>query len=216
MTDWQRDVQQTYDRVASEYAARIFDELDGKPFDRDLLDRFGELVRPLGPVCDLGCGPGQIARYLSERGLETIGVDLSPGMIAEARRLNPGLRFEQGSMLALAFEDNELGGIAAFYSIVNVPRADQPQAFAESYRVLKPGGWLLVAFHIGEDDVHLDEWWDTPVSIDFYFFPPEEIEARLVAAGFTLEESHLREPYPEVEHPSQRAYLLARKPVSAA
>jgi trans-aconitate methyltransferase len=91
MTDWQHDVRQTYDRVAGEYAARIFDELDGKPFDRAILDRFGDLVRPLGPVCDLGCGPGQVTRYLAGRGLETVGVDLSPGMIAEARRLNPGL-----------------------------------------------------------------------------------------------------------------------------
>jgi ubiquinone/menaquinone biosynthesis C-methylase UbiE len=213
MTDWQHSVQQTYDRVAAEYAARISDELDGKPFDRAILDRFGELVRPLGAVCDLGCGPGQIARYLAERGLETVGVDLSPGMIVEARRLNPALRFEQGTMLALDFADGELGGIAAFYSIVNVPRNAQPQAFAEAWRVLKPGGWLLVAFHVGEQDVHLDEWWETPVSIDFLFFSSEEIEARLVAAGFSMEERHVREPYPEVEHPSQRAYLLARKPV---
>ena len=212
MRHWQRSVQQTYDLVAGEYAARIFDELAGKPFDRAILDRFGELARPLGPVCDLGCGPGQVARYLAERGLETVGIDLSPGMIAEARRLNPGLRFEQGAMLALDFADGELGGIAAFYSIVNVPRDEQPLAFTEAWRVLRPGGWLLVAFHIGEGDVHLDEWWETPVSIDFLFFQPAEIEERLVAAGFILEESHVRQPYPDVEHPSQRAYLLARKP----
>ena len=75
-----------------------------------------------GQSATSGVGQGQIARYLAERGLETVGVDLSPGMIDEARRLNPGLRFEQGTMLALDFEDDELGGIAAFYSIVNVPR----------------------------------------------------------------------------------------------
>ena len=80
------------------------------------------------------------------------------------------------------------------------------------YRVLAPGGLLLVAFHVGDETVHLDEWWDIPVSVEFYFFEPAEIEARLVAAGFTIEEHHVREPYPDVEHPSRRAYLLARKP----
>ena len=216
MPAWERDVQATYDLVATEYAARIFGELAHKPFDRTILDRFAELALPLGPVCDLGCGPGQIARYLHEqwhqRGLDVFGIDLSPAMVEQARALNPGLRFEQGTMLALDLPDGQLGGIAAFYSIVNVLREDQPRAFAELWRVLKPGGWLLVAFHVGDRDIHLEEWWDTLVSVDFYFFDPAEIEARLTEAGFVVEERHLREPYPEVEHPSRRAYLLARKP----
>jgi SAM-dependent methyltransferase len=178
------------------------------------------LARPLGPVCDLGCGPGQVARYLHDRwhqhGLDVFGIDLASEMVAEARHRNPRLRFEQGTMLALDLPDGALGGIAAFYSIVNVPRADQPRAFAELHRVLAPGAPLLVAFHVGgadgRDDVHLEDWWETPVSIDFYFFEPAEIEARLTAAGFTIAESHVREPYPDVEHPSRRAYLLAVKP----
>jgi SAM-dependent methyltransferase len=212
MTDWQDGVRDAYDRVASEYATRIFDELAGKPLDRALLDRFADATRDRGLVCDLGCGPGQLARYLHERGVDVVGIDLSPGMIAEARRLNPGLRFEVGSMLALDVEDGALAGAAAFYSIVNVPREVQPIAFAEMYRVLQPGGLLLVAFHIGDEDIHLDHWWETPVSIDFLFFAPSEIEARLVAAGFAIEDVVEREPYPEVEHPSRRAYILARKP----
>jgi SAM-dependent methyltransferase len=216
VSPWEANVRATYDRVADEYAARIFGELADKPFDRAILDRFAERARPLGPVCDLGCGPGQVARYLHEgwhqRGLEVFGIDLSPTMVERARALNPGLRFEQGTMLALDLADDSLGGIAAFYSIVNVPREDQPRAFAELQRVLVPGGLLLVAFHVGDETVHLDEWWDTPVSVDFYFFQPDEIVDRLAAAGFTIEERHVREPYPDVEHPSRRAYLLARKP----
>jgi ubiquinone/menaquinone biosynthesis C-methylase UbiE len=216
MSGWEREVQETYDRVAGEYADRIFDELAGKPFDREILDRLAQLTFSLGPVCDLGCGPGQVARYLHdgwhERGLEVVGIDLSPEMVAEARRRSPDLRFEQGTMLALKLPAESLGGIAAFYSIVNVPRDEQPRAFAECWRVLVPGGLLLVAFHVGDEDIHLEEWWGTTVSIDFYFFDPDEIEARLVEAGFEMVEHHVREPYPEVEHPSRRAYLLARKP----
>jgi SAM-dependent methyltransferase len=207
---WESGVRASYDRVAAEYAERIAGELADKPFDRALLDRFAALVRPLGPVCDLGCGPGHVAAYLHERGLDIFGVDLSPAMVAQARRLNPGLRFEAGTMLALDLPDAQLGGIVAFYSIVNVPRSSQPAAFAELRRVLKAGGYVLVAFHLGEEDRHLDEWWDQPVSIDFYFYQTDEIAARLTEAGFTIEERLERDPYPEVEHPSRRAYLLAR------
>ncbi len=207
---WESGVRASYDRVAAEYAERIAGELADKPFDRALLDRFADLVRPLGAVCDVGCGPGHVAAYLYTRGLDVFGVDLAPEMVAQARRLNPGIRFERGTMLALDLPDGQLGGIVAFYSIVNVPRESQPAAFAELRRVLHPGGWLLVAFHLGEEDRHLDEWWDQPVSIDFYFYRTDEIVARLVEAGFVVEERLERDPYPEVEHQSRRAYLLAR------
>ena len=218
MSDWQRDVQTAYDRVAAEYAGRIYDELAGKPFDRAILDRFAALAGPLGPLCDLGCGPGQVARYLRDHARqpepEVFGIDLSPEMVAEARRRNPDLRFEQGTMLALDLADGQLGGIAAFYSIVNVPRA-RP---APRLRRVLAGACAGRAPAGGVPRRHgrrpPGRVVGIPVSVDFYFFDPAEIEARLTAAGFTIDESHVREPYPDVEHPSRRAYLLARKPLS--
>lgn len=211
MDSSESDTQQSYDRVAAEYTARIADELQHKPFDRALLDRFAATVRPVGSVCDLGCGPGHVARYLHERGVDVAGLDLSPEMVTQARRLNPTIRFEQGTMLALPFDDASLGGVAAFYSIIHIPRPDLPQVCSEMWRVLRPGGAALVAFHLGHEDRHLDEWWDRPVSLDFRFFTVAEVEEPLRAACFQLEESTQRDPYPEVEHPSRRGYILARK-----
>ena len=95
------DLQTSYDRVAEEYVKRIFDELEHKPLDRQLLDRLAERVRGLGPVCDLGCGPGHVARYLRDREVDVFGIDLSPGMVRQARRLSPEIEFTQGNMLAL-------------------------------------------------------------------------------------------------------------------
>src|SRR5439155_15857605 len=79
-----------YDRVAEKYAAAFFDELERKPFDRALLDRFAAAVAGRGRVCDVGCGPGHVGRYLAARGVEVFGLDLSPRMVELARRLNPG------------------------------------------------------------------------------------------------------------------------------
>jgi trans-aconitate methyltransferase len=89
------DLQGSYDRVAVEYAQRIYKELKHKPLDRQLLDRFAARVRGLGPVCDLGCGPGHGAYYLHRRGVQVAGVDLSSAMVEQARRLNPGIEFQQ-------------------------------------------------------------------------------------------------------------------------
>jgi SAM-dependent methyltransferase len=206
------DTRQSYDRVAAEYAARIFGELEHKPFDRVMLDRLGADVGSLGPICDLGCGPGQVARYLHDRGFDAMGVDLSPGMVEEARRLSPNILFTQGSMLSLSLDDESLGGIAAFYSVIHIPRPQLPDAFREMRRVLRPGGEILIAFHLGDEDRHLEEWWDKPVSLDFQFFRPAEIEDALAAAGFRPVETLERDPYPDVEQQTRRAYVLARKP----
>jgi len=204
------DLQTSYDRVAKEYVERIFNELEGKPLDRQLLDRFAESVE--GRVCDLGCGPGQVARYLQGRGVEVCGIDLSPGMVEQARRLNPGIEFTPGNLLSLEVADEAWGGVAAFYSIIHLPRAEVVLALREVRRVLRPGGVLLLAFHIGEETVHLDEWWGERVAVDFTFFRPDEMEGYLTAAGFEIEEVIERAPYEHVEHPSRRAYIFAHKP----
>ena len=205
------DLQNSYDRVAGPYAEQIFDELSRKPLDRQLLDRLAESAGGIGPICDLGCGPGQAARYLHTQGVEVCGVDLSAGMVEQARRLNPCIPFLQGDMLALDIADETWGGIAAFYSLIHVPRAELGQAAREMYRVLRPRGLALVAFHIGDETKHLGDWFGEPVSVDFFFFRLEEIKDPLLAAGFVIEEVIEREPYPDVEYPSRRAYLYARK-----
>src|SRR5262249_8229797 len=167
MTDPERDnVRASYDRLAAEYVRRIYDELKHKPLDRELLERFAERVRGLGPACDLGCGPGQVARYLHERGVEVVGVDLSPGMVEQARRLNPGIDFRQGDLTALDVADGAWDGIAAFYSIIHVPRAKVTAALRGLRRVLRPGGVLLLAFHIGDEELRVDELWGERVAVD--------------------------------------------------
>ena len=206
------DLQASYDAVADEYVRRIYDELQHKPLDRQCLDRFAGGVSEAGLVGDLGCGPGHVASYLHGRGVNVIGIDLSPAMIEQASRLNPGVAFRRGDMLALDVEDEAWAGAVAFYSIIHVPRDEVVKALVEIKRVLRPGASLLMAFHIGAEVVHLDELWGRAISADFVFFQPEEMENYLNAAGFIVEEVMIRPPYEDVEYPSHRAYVFARKP----
>jgi SAM-dependent methyltransferase len=202
-----------YDRIAPEYARRLYKELDGKPLDRDLLRRLAAATGGHGPVCDMGCGPGHVARFLRGLDAEVFGLDLSPQMLAEARRLNPDIPFREGDMLALPLADAELAGIAAFYAIVNLPPETLATAFAEMARVLAPGGLLLLAFHSGDEVIRPSEEWGQPISMEFFYFPPVVIRTQLVEAGFEIEEVIERGPYaPDVEYQSDRAYIFARKP----
>lgn len=207
------DLQRSYDRVAEDYAAEFRDELSKKPFDRKLLDWLIEKVGDQRAICDMGCGPGQIARYLRDRGANACGIDLSAGMVEQAQKLNPDIPFQQGDMLDLVdVADNSFGGIAAFYSIIHVPRETIHQALSELARVLEPEGTLLLTIHVGDGTIHKDEWWGKEVSLDFFFYGTEEMKSYLERAGFVLDEVVERDPHPEVEYPSRRAYIFARKP----
>jgi SAM-dependent methyltransferase len=209
-------VRENYDRIAEEYARRLFRELDGKPLDRELLRRFADAVRGHGPVCDMGCGPGHVARLLRDGRVHVFGLDLSPQMVAQARHLNPHIEFREGNILKLELEDGSLAGIIAFYAIVNIPPQSLPIAFAEMHRVLKPGGLLLLSFHIGEEVIRPEELWGNRVSMEFYKLQPERIQRLLTHAAFVIEDIVERDPYaPDVEFQSRRAYVFARKPAAA-
>ena len=212
MNQQRAETQTSYDRIADEYARQIYGELAGKPLDRAILDRFAERLRGRGVVCDMGCGPGQIGRYLADRGLLVVGVDLSPGMVAQAAALNPDVAFRVGDMTALDEPDGAWAGIAAFYSIIHVPPGEIVAALTEMRRVLQPDGLLLLAFHIGDEVVRSEELMGQAVALDFWFYTPEQMRRWLGEAGYGVEEIIEREPYaPDVEHQSRRAYVLARK-----
>jgi SAM-dependent methyltransferase len=206
-------IRESYDRLAAEYARRIFNELQQKPLDRRLLDRFAAEMAGRGEVCDMGCGPGHIARYLRDAGTAVFGLDLSPRMVEQARRLNPDISFREGNIMALDLPDGGLSGISAFYAIVNIPNAFLPLVFREMNRVLRPGGLLLLAFHTGDEILHEDELWGLRIAMDFFLFPLPAIRNHLEAAGLVIEKIIERAPYaPEVEYQSRRAYIFARKP----
>jgi ubiquinone/menaquinone biosynthesis C-methylase UbiE len=157
-----------------------------------------------------------VARYLHDRGVDICGIDLSPGMLEQARKLNPAIEFHLGNILALEVEEGAWAAIVAFYSIVHIPRADILQAFREMFRALKPGGLLFVAFHIGIEVLREENLWGHPVSLDVVFYARKEVEGYLALAGFAIEDSLERDPYaPEVEYQSRRAYIRASKPAPA-
>ena len=207
-------IRENYDRIADEYAAHLFTELHNKPQDQELLRRFASQVSGRGEVCDMGCGPGQVARYLHGAGVTVFGLDLSLGMLHQARKLNPGIPFREGNLLSLNLRDNTLAGITAFYAIVNIEDPLLPQVFREMQRVLQPGGLLLLSFHTGDQVDHVKEMWGKPVTLTFFLFHPQAIHRHLEAAGFAVEQIIERGPYaPEVEHQTHRAYIFARKPI---
>ena len=104
-------VRESYDRVADAYVEIGAGRLDAQPWLRAALAAFAESVRGLGPVLDVGCGPGTVTAHLTELGLDASGVDLSPRMVDHARRQYPDLRFSVASATELDIPPASLGGV---------------------------------------------------------------------------------------------------------
>ena len=218
-------IRASYDAVANRYAEEFADDLADKILDRALLAAFAETVRRTTTgdgscVGDLGCGPGYEARQLAGLGLDVVGIDLSPAMIAEAQRRNlphRRLDFRVGSLLALPLADAALAGAIALYSVIHLPREDRALIYREMARVVRPGGSLLISVHTSAADFppgsirHMDHWWDHTVSLDGHFIDADEVIADLLAAGFTVDARLERGPSTAREFPSRRAYLLATR-----
>lgn len=201
-----------YDKVAKEYADKFCGEHEKKPKDIEVLNRFSKEIAGRKPIWDFGCGPGQTARYLANLGLEISGLDLSEELITQARMINPGVTFRKGNILDLEFENASIAGIVAFYAFVHFSREQIRHAFCEIFRVLQPGGLFLFTYHIGEKTMHLYEFLGKPVEIDFMFFSTDFISASIKNAGLEIQEIIERDPYPDVEYKSRRAYVFAEKP----
>ncbi|MEV5951308.1 class I SAM-dependent methyltransferase [Streptomyces sp. NPDC051993] len=203
-------VRLSYDVVAEEYQKRISGELVHKPLDRALLTALVEETGSDMPVADLGCGPGHVTAWLATRGARPVGIDLSPTMVAIARREHPEAEFREGDLLHLPAADAEFAAAIALYSVIHLEPSELRHAFDEMRRVLRPSGLLLVAFHLGTEIRHQTEWWDHDVDIDLHFLATKTVVDALQDGGFTIEAQLERTNYPR-EAQTRRGYLLARR-----
>jgi SAM-dependent methyltransferase len=207
-------VRSSYDRIARQYADEFDDELSHRPLERALLGALTELAgldAAPGIVADLGAGPGHVARHLRSTGVPTVAVDLAPAMatVAHHRNLVPSAA---GSLAALPLADCSLAAAVVFYAVIHLDDAELAAAAGELARVLRPGGVALVSAHIGDEIRHIDEWHGEPVDLDFRFLQPDALRRELTYAGLVVDATLEREPIPDVEAPTRRAYVLARRP----
>ena len=199
--DWLSSTRQSYDTDSSGYTQKVRGLLDGQPYLRASLALFAELVRGAGggQVADIGCGPGYVTGHLHDAGVDVFGVDLSPEMIAIARRDYPNLRFHVGSMTDLALADDSLAGIVAFWSVIHVPDQAMPGVLEQFRRVLRPGGLLLVGFHVGDETCHTSEGYTgRAINVDSHHRRPSQVTAWLRDAGFSIEAELLIGPDEDV------------------
>lgn len=206
-----------YDHSADLYVTAIGTAVSAEfeaPLDRAVLDAFAELVRArgAGAVLDAGCGPGRVAAYLADRGLDVRGVDIAAGMIAAARGAHPHLQFDEGLITDLPVSAVSLEAVVYWYSIITTPPAGLADVWHELRRVLRPGGLALVAFQAGdgESDERPDAY-GSSVALTLYRHSVDAVIEALRDHGFDIRAEIRRQP--ELAHEgAPQAFIIVARP----
>jgi SAM-dependent methyltransferase len=159
----------------------------------------------------VGSGTGRVTSHLAACGLRTVGIDLSPGMAAVARKTHPDLAYAVGDVCALPVRSGSLGGLVAWYSMIHL-RSDQlPAACAELARVTRPGAPVLVGFQSGHGQrVDKKTSYGNPVRLTYYRHPVDLVARLLDRAGLALHATVQREVTLDFETTPQ-GFLLAHR-----
>jgi uncharacterized protein len=206
-------VRAAYAAVAASYAETLFNELTDLPFESWLLRRVAELADG-APVIEVGTGPGHVAAFLAEAGADATGLDISPEMVAEARRRNPGVDYQVGDLRQLIRPSTHdgWGAVLAWYSLIHLAASELPGAIAALVRPLRANGWLVLALHAGAEVRTVTDWFGHNIDLDFVLHDRAEIVAMVERAGLVDVEWYHRGPHRSRGESTERLYVLARKP----
>jgi SAM-dependent methyltransferase len=182
------------------------------PIDQAVLATFADLARPAsGRTLDAGCGTGRVARYLADRLLDVVAVDVAPGMIRTARAAHPDMEFHVAELTDLPFRAGSLAGVAYWYSIITTPPDALVDVWNELDRALATGGVVAVAFQCGAGDrAERPQAYGTTTDLTLYRHDPDHVRSGLAAIGLDIHTFVQRRPWFEHEHTDQ-AFLIASK-----
>ena len=204
-TDPKRVVEQSYDKVAEEYAL-----LEGETEWPRMkwLWRLLALLEAGSTVLDLGCGSGDPADIEISKEHIVTGVDISQAQIDLARKNVPAATFIHGDAASIHFPPLSFNAVVSFYAIEHVPQKEHASTLGRIYGWLRSGGYLLISMEAGEANDVMGEWLGVPMF--FSYFEPETTRALMEDAGFEILDTGIET---QIEQGTEIPYLwvLAHK-----
>ena len=174
-----------YNKHASQFVKHFEKKLDVTE-----ADKFLSMVTAGGKVLDAGCGSARDAAYFVRKGYQALGIDLSAGLLAEAKKIHPEVPTKLMSLINITLEDSSYDGVWSKAAILHIPRSDVPTVLKHFHRILKPGGALFIQTKAGEGESTQPVPFDNSLERLFTFFTARELEALVSAAGFTVLNSY--------------------------
>ncbi|MGC0327667.1 SAM-dependent methyltransferase [Streptomyces sp. SAI-170] len=173
-------------------------------------------VSPGARVLDLGCGTGlPTARQLADGGCAVVGVDLSDGMVELARRNVPEAEFHRADIADLRpdgpLDLGRFDAVAAFFSLLMLPRAEIPLALKTIHGLLEPGGLLVLSMVEADVDDFAIPFLGSTIRVTGYL--RDTLREVVEAAGFSIdgESSYTYAPESSDVPPEEQIFLRCTK-----
>jgi SAM-dependent methyltransferase len=180
VTDAEENV--VFDLIGERYEKTFVERTEQRRAGEWLLDRLPVRAR----VLDLGCGTGvPTAAQFAEAGVEVVGIDESERMLALARERVPRGRFLRRDMRELGTDLGDFDAVAAFFSLLMVPRADIVEVLEVIRRRLRGPRLLVLSMVYGDFDAFPVTFMGTSLRVSAY--PPEQLSEVVRSAGFRIE-----------------------------
>jgi 2-polyprenyl-3-methyl-5-hydroxy-6-metoxy-1,4-benzoquinol methylase len=204
-----RTVESGYDQMAEQYLATKDPE---DPLALRALEDLASLLPSQAAVLDLGCGAGvPVTRWLADRGFAVTGVDVSAKQLQLARTFVPDGTFIKADMTEVDFGPESFDAVAAFHSIIHVPRTEHPALLESIHRWLRPGGALLATMTVADYEGRDEDWegWGAPMVWSHY--GRDVNVAMLREAGFEIRYAEARTGGGTGDETETWLWVLARK-----
>ncbi len=164
-------------------AARFAEEWETQPAPTDLHDTVRRFLTP-GPTADIGCGSGRDTAWLNANGYPAIGFDASEGLLDEARRRHPGIRFVHATLPNLqGVTDGSFTNVLCETVIMHLPPGTIAAAVTRMLAILRPGGSLYLSWRVTERTDRRDDHGRLYAAFD-----PGVVLAALAGARILLDE----------------------------
>lgn len=170
----------TYEKIAGVYTKTYFDDKS----DFSFIDKFLAYLKPKSKVLDVGSGPGQFTKYMTEKGFEVTGIDLTKSMLAIAKKRVPQATFRHMDMRKLEFKKDSFDGLLIAYSLIHIPSSEVIDTLKGFNHVTQPGGYILLITQRGKVDQIIDEPFSPGNKMFINFFTKKKLVDSLHRAGF--------------------------------
>lgn len=201
-----KEIEDVYDKIANLYDEVLWSDM---PYNNEM-DKFVSYLKGKD-VLDIGCAMGSFTKYISDKGLNVDGIDISSKMIDIARKKVPNVNFQVMDMLNLTI-DKMYDGIMFINSTIHIEKKYMVDLFKNVSKLLKDDGVIFIILLEGDGEMYVEEPLKPSIKEFVNFCTKEEIECVFVASGLSVidKSSILDEADTELGN-EQLVYYLRKK-----